>query len=150
MRTAIEETNRRRAKQLAYNQEHGITPRTIVKAVDMQLASIVEADYVTVPADDGLVDEVASEEQLHQLIAQLEQRMRESAKKFEFERAAQLRDRVRSLKQRDLGALFSPSHEAPPGDGGAPAAESASAVPAATTASPETPDPPPRRFRRKK
>src|SRR5207245_9405357 len=52
MRTAIDETNRRRAKQMAYNTEHHITPQSIVKAVDMRLAAIVEADYVTVPAGD--------------------------------------------------------------------------------------------------
>jgi excinuclease ABC subunit B len=53
MRQAIGETNRRRAKQQAYNRENNITPQSIVKSVDMQLARIVEADYVTVPADDA-------------------------------------------------------------------------------------------------
>src|SRR5262249_27680567 len=52
MRTAIGETNRRRAKQMAYNTAHHITPQSIVKAVDMRLAAIVEADYVTVPVED--------------------------------------------------------------------------------------------------
>jgi excinuclease ABC subunit B len=108
MRTAIDETNRRRAKQMAYNTEHHITPQSIVKAVDMRLAAIVEADYVTVPAGDLAFEEIATQEQLEQAIAQLEAQMREAAKKFEFERAAQVRDRVRALKQRDLGALFAP------------------------------------------
>jgi len=108
MRTAIDETNRRRAKQTAYNTEHHITPQSIVKAVDMRLAAIVEADYVTVPAGDLAFEEIATQEQLQQAIAQLEAQMREAAKKFEFERAAQVRDRVRALKQRDLGALFAP------------------------------------------
>ena len=108
MRAALDETNRRRAKQVAYNTEHHITPQSISKAVDMQLAGIVEADYVTVPAEELAFEEITTKEQLAQVIAQLEAQMREAAKKFEFERAAQLRDRIRALKQRDLGALFAP------------------------------------------
>jgi excinuclease ABC subunit B len=107
MRTAIDETSRRRAKQLAFNFEHNITPESIVKAVDMRLAAIVEADYFTVPAEDVVLDEIATEEQLRQAITQLENQMHEAAKKFDFERAAQLRDRIRALKQRDLGVIFS-------------------------------------------
>src|SRR6202162_1174037 len=103
---AIGETNRRRAKQLAYNTEHGITPQSIIKSVDMKLAAMVEADYVTVPADDPVPDKITSEDQLRQVIAQLENQMREAAKKFEFERAAGLRDRIRALQQRELGGLF--------------------------------------------
>ncbi len=90
MRIAIGETNRRRAKQQAYNVEHNITPESIIKSVDMQLARIVEADYLTVPADDVAVDALASEEDLRRAIEQLEGQMREAAKKFEFERAASL------------------------------------------------------------
>ncbi|MBI3668470.1 MAG: excinuclease ABC subunit UvrB [Acidobacteria bacterium] len=108
MRRAIDETNRRRAKQMAFNAEHHIIPESIVKAVDMRLAGIVEADYVSVPLEDFVDESITNEEQLRQAIAQLEAAMREAAKKFEFERAAALRDRVRALKQRDLGALFSP------------------------------------------
>ena len=103
---AMDETNRRRAKQLAYNTEHGITPQSIIKSVDMQLAAMVEADYVTVPADDLVPEKITSEDQLLQVIAQLENQMREAAKKFEFERAAALRDRIRALQQRELGGLF--------------------------------------------
>ena len=111
MNEAISETNRRRAKQLAYNAENNITPQSIVKGVDMELAHIVEADYVTVPLDDRELDAASSavrnEEQLAKLLQQLETQMREAAKKFEFERAAQLRDRIRALKQKDLSGLFS-------------------------------------------
>jgi excinuclease ABC subunit B len=111
MEQAISETYRRRDKQLAYNQENNITPESIVKSVDMELARIVEADYVTVPVDDVALDaataSVKSEAQLAQLLNQLETQMREAAKKFEFEKAAQLRDRIRSLKQRDLAGHFS-------------------------------------------
>jgi excinuclease ABC subunit B len=113
MSRAIAETNRRREKQLAYNTENNITPQSIIKAVDMELAAIVEADYVTVPADDIGLDEIANEDQLQQAIAQLETQMREAAKKFEFERAAALRDRVRALKQRDLGTMISATAPAP-------------------------------------
>jgi excinuclease ABC subunit B len=107
MRQAIGETNRRRAKQQAYNRENNITPQSIIKSVDMQLARIVEADYVTVPADDTAIGEITSEEQLQTAIAQLEAQMREAAKNFEFEHAAALRDRVRGLQQRDLGVIAS-------------------------------------------
>jgi excinuclease ABC subunit B len=105
MRQAIGETNRRRAKQQAYNRENNITPQSIVKSVDMQLARIVEADYVTVPADDTVIGDITSEEQLQKATVQLETQMREAAKNFEFERAAALRDRIRGLKQRDLGVI---------------------------------------------
>jgi excinuclease ABC subunit B len=110
MEQAISETYRRREKQLAYNKENNITPESIVKSVDMELARIVEADYVTVPVDEVALDaataNVKSEAQLAQLLNQLETQMREAAKKFEFEKAAQLRDRIRTLKQRDLAGLF--------------------------------------------
>jgi excinuclease ABC subunit B len=110
MNEAISETNRRRAKQVTYNQENNITPQSIVKGVDMELAHIVEADYVTVPLDtselDAAASKVKSEAQLAELLAQLETQMREAAKKFEFEKAAQLRDRIKSLKQQDLSGLF--------------------------------------------
>jgi excinuclease ABC subunit B len=107
MRQAMGETNRRRAKQEAYNIQNNITPQSIRKSVDMQLAAIVEADYVTVPAEDSAIGDISTEAQLLQAITQLESQMREAAKNFEFERAATLRDRIRSLKQRDLGVIFS-------------------------------------------
>jgi excinuclease ABC subunit B len=111
MNQAISETNRRRDKQIAYNNENNITPESIVKSVDMELARIVEADYVTIPIDEAALDtataNVKSEQQLAELLKQLEGQMREAAKKFEFEKAAQLRDRIRGLKQRDLSGLFS-------------------------------------------
>jgi excinuclease ABC subunit B len=102
MRKAMAETSRRRAKQEAYNLENNITPQSIIKPVDMQLVRIIEADYVTVPLDEPSGD-ISTEEQLAKTIAQLEAQMREAAKKFDFERAAALRDRIRDLKQRDLG-----------------------------------------------
>jgi excinuclease ABC subunit B len=110
MNQAIDETNRRRSKQLEYNKENNITPMSIIKSVDMDLARIVEADYVTIPADDTELDtatsKIKNEQQLAEMLQQLETQMREAAKKFEFERAAQLRDRIRTLKQRDMTGLF--------------------------------------------
>ena len=110
MSEAIAETNRRREKQFAYNQENNITPQSIIKGVDMELAHIVEADYVTIPLDVGELDAAVagakSEEQVAQLLQKLEAQMREAAKKFEFEKAAQLRDRIRSIKNQDLSGAF--------------------------------------------
>jgi len=101
MQQAMGETNRRRAKQLQYNEENGITPESIIKPVDMSLAAIVEADYVTVPleSDD---DNAATGDQLEELIKTLENRMREAAKQFEFEKAAQLRDRIKGLREKGM------------------------------------------------
>ncbi|MGA8073038.1 MAG: excinuclease ABC subunit UvrB [Candidatus Acidiferrales bacterium] len=145
MRIAIGETNRRRAKQQAYNVEHNITPESIIKSVDMQLARIVEADYLTVPADDVAVDALASEEDLRRAIEQLEGQMREAAKKFEFERAASLRDRVRALRQRDFTAIFSASPmeiEAAGSESGAERPSAASSAAAGDEAvAPATPAP---------
>jgi excinuclease ABC subunit B len=111
MNQAIAETGRRRDKQVAYNKENNITPESIVKSVDMELARIVEADYVSIPIDDSSLDAAAAnvknEAQLAQLLQTLETQMREAAKKFEFEKAAQLRDRIRALKQRDIAGLYS-------------------------------------------
>ncbi len=77
----------------------------------MELARIVEADYVSIPVDDSSLDAAAAnvknEAQLAQLLQTLETQMREAAKKFEFEKAAQLRDRIRALKQRDVAGLYS-------------------------------------------
>ncbi len=114
MAQAIEETSRRRAKQVAYNEANGITPMSITKSVDMKLAAIVEADYVTVPAEDFADADITSEAKLGEVLAQLEVQMREAAKKFEFERAAALRDRIRTLKQRDLAGFFSAASEPTP------------------------------------
>jgi excinuclease ABC subunit B len=114
MRAAIAETNRRRAKQMAYNQENNITPESIIKPVDMALASIVEADYVTVPMEIP-EEEPASADQLEELIQNLETQMREAAKQFEFEKAAQLRDRVKALKAKEAG-LAPADATAGPGD----------------------------------
>ena len=104
MRRALEETDRRRAKQVAYNLENDITPQSVIKPIDMSLVSVAEADYVTVPLD--LPDEaIITPKQRDALVAEMETRMREAARNFEFEKAAQLRDRIRALKNRELFAV---------------------------------------------
>jgi excinuclease ABC subunit B len=102
MKRAIDETDRRRAIQEAYNVEHGITPRTIIRPLSMSLAGIAESDYVDVTdVADGLPD-FKNQEELDAYIAGLESDMREAAKRFEFEKAAKLRDIVRELKTKEL------------------------------------------------
>jgi len=99
MGRALQETNRRRAIQQAYNDANGIVPQTIVKPIDMSLVAVAEGDYVTVPLD--VEPESAAEltgEERDALIAELEAKMREAAKAFEFEKAAQYRDKMRALK----------------------------------------------------
>jgi excinuclease ABC subunit B len=81
--------------------EHNITPQTIVKPIDMSLvAMIAEADYVTVPAEPEIPEAELTPEELERMIGELETRMREAARKFEFEKAAELRDRIKALKAR--------------------------------------------------
>jgi excinuclease ABC subunit B len=98
MKRAIGETDRRRAIQERYNIENNITPESIIKPIDMTLVAIAEADYLPVPVDP--VEDIASDdpEKMAQVIERLETEMREAAKKFEFERAAQLRDKARALR----------------------------------------------------
>ncbi len=117
MAAAIGETNRRREKQVAYNTENNITPMSIIKGVDMELAKIVEADYVMIPLGEDDLDKatagIKNEEQMAEMLKQLETQMREAAKKFEFEKAALLRDKIRGLKQRDVAGLFVAEPETP-------------------------------------
>jgi len=99
MRKALGETDRRRAVQLDYNERNGIVPQSIVKPIDMSLVAIAEGDYVTVPLEEDDQVEGLTPEERQRFIAELEERMREAARKFEFEQAAQLRDRVKALRQ---------------------------------------------------
>ncbi len=101
MRRAISETQRRREKQADYNREHGITPQTIVKAIDSTLISIVEADYFKIPME---IDEIEdySPEKITETIEKFEAEMRASASRLEFERAAELRDKIKHLRSRQL------------------------------------------------
>jgi excinuclease ABC subunit B len=102
MQRAMDETDRRRAIQQAYNEKNGIIPQTILRPVAMSLAGISEADYVDlIDASDGL-PEFKSQEELDAHITKLESNMREAAKRFEFEKAAKLRDTVRDLRSKEF------------------------------------------------
>ncbi|OLE54168.1 MAG: excinuclease ABC subunit B [Acidobacteria bacterium 13_1_20CM_3_53_8] len=101
MRRAIGETNRRRAIQEEYNREHGITPQTIVKPVEATLVTAYEADYFKVPLNLEEYEEY-SKENIDITIERLEHEMRAAARRFEFERAAELRDRIKYLREREL------------------------------------------------
>jgi excinuclease ABC subunit B len=133
MKQAIGETSRRRAKQEAYNREHDITPQSIIKSVDMELAKIVNADYLPVPDDVPATSDIQNSAQLAAAIVQLETQMRAAAKDFEFEKAAALRDRIRGMKQRDMFAIFGTSDSAE-----IPAAASEAAILAAQDTTPVT------------
>jgi len=98
MRKALDETARRRRTQVEYNERHGIVPQSIVKPIDMCLVAVAEGDYATVPLEEDPDVEGLTPDQRQRFIAELEERMREAARKFEFEQAAQLRDRVKALK----------------------------------------------------
>ncbi len=103
MNRAIRETERRRAIQRAYNEINQITPQTIVKPIDMSLVAVAEADYVTVPLDEEPdADLQLSPSQREALIADLQSKMREAAKAFEFEKAAKFRDRIKELKASEV------------------------------------------------
>ena len=101
MRNALKETNRRRAKQTGFNEEHGITPQSIVKPIEATLVTAYEADYFKVPVNLDAFEEYGPEK-LAETIAQLEQEMRVAAKNFEFEKAAALRDKIKYLREREL------------------------------------------------
>ena len=103
MKKAIDETSRRRAIQEAYNRENGITPESIVRPLEMSLAGIIEADYGDLASTevDG-IPEFKSQEVLDAYIAKLETDMREAAKRFEFEKAAKLRDAIKELRTKEF------------------------------------------------
>jgi len=105
MRGAIEETNRRRKIQVDFNEANQIIPQSIIKPIDMSLVAVAEADYVTVPLEEEPEVEKLAPEELERYLAELEREMREAAKRFEFERAAQLRDRLKALRGRALESL---------------------------------------------
>ena len=101
MKKAIDETNRRRAIQRAYNEEHGITPESIVRPLDMTLVAVAAADYTDLTSEAEGLPEFRSQEELDVYIAKLESDMREAAKRFEFEQAAKLRDTIRDLRTKE-------------------------------------------------
>jgi excinuclease ABC subunit B len=103
MTKAMNETDRRRAIQEAYNAANGITPQSIVRPLEMSLARIIEADYADLASTEtDSIPEFTSQEELDAFIAKLETEMRETAKRFEFEKAAKLRDRIKELRTKEF------------------------------------------------
>ncbi len=102
MRRALDETSRRRTIQEAYNVAHDITPQSIIKPIDVTLVAVAEGDYVTVPLEDDVEIESIAPDQMDQYLAELEEKMREAARKFDFKQAANYRDRLQDLKNRLL------------------------------------------------
>ncbi len=109
MKRAIDETNRRRITQLQYNADNNITPQSIIKPIDMMLVKIAEGDYVTVPAGIEDPGEDLTPQQREKYIAELEASMRDAARKFEFEKAAQIRDKVKQLRIKDVAGIGIPA-----------------------------------------
>jgi excinuclease ABC subunit B len=105
MKQAMGETSRRREVQRAYNEENGITPTSVIRATDMSLAQILRADYADLTDEADTAPDFKSQQELDAYIGNLESDMRESARKFEFEKAARLRDKIKELRTKEF--LFS-------------------------------------------
>jgi excinuclease ABC subunit B len=102
MDQAILETNRRRKIQEEYNKRHKITPQSVKKSVKNILASIYEADYFTIPAVSDVKEEYVSLKEIPAMIQKLKKEMKEAASLLEFERAAELRDKIQRLEEMEL------------------------------------------------
>jgi excinuclease ABC subunit B len=102
MQSAIAETGRRRARQAAYNEEHGITPESVVRAIDDVMSSVYDRDY-SVPAVREERGTFRTQAELDAEIARLEHEMKAAAANLDFERAASLRDTLKTLRTRELG-----------------------------------------------
>jgi excinuclease ABC subunit B len=100
LRYAIDETNRRRAVQQKYNEEHGIEPASIIKSVDSDLVRMSNLDYfdIPLPGKKSRLD-IAGDEDIDKAISRLTKEMKDAAKNLDFERAAEIRDKLRELKE---------------------------------------------------
>jgi excinuclease ABC subunit B len=102
MRLAMDETNRRRSLQAAFNKKHGITPQTVIKSIGSPLIKIYEADYVDVPLAAEKEGNYGAKD-LPRVIQRLKKEMKKAAESLEFERAAELRDRIRAMEEQEIG-----------------------------------------------
>jgi excinuclease ABC subunit B len=102
MQAAIAETSRRRALQAAYNEEHGITPESVVRSIDEVLSSVYERDYMT-PVTKDARDQFRTQAELDAEISRLEREMKAAAANLDFEKAATVRDTLKALRTRGLG-----------------------------------------------
>ena len=100
MKSAMEETERRRALQAAYNVEHNITPESVVRSIDDVMSSVYERDYSTPPRER---ETFRTQAELDAEISRLEHEMKAAAANLDFERAAALRDTLKTLRDRELG-----------------------------------------------
>jgi excinuclease ABC subunit B len=107
MKSALSETDRRRARQAAYNVEHGITPESVVRAIDDVMSSVYERDYST-PVVREARETFRNQAELDAEIARLEVEMKQAAANLDFERAASVRDRLKALRTRELGLTADP------------------------------------------
>ncbi len=116
MEQAIGETNRRRAKQVAYNEQHGITPTSIIKAIDASLVEMYSPEWAVVPEigdDKGKEEEFIPAHELPDRITALRQQMMDAAESLEYERAADLRDQIKKLERHAFG-MDQPRHPVQP------------------------------------
>jgi len=105
IRRALDETDRRRTVQRTHNEENGITPTSISRSLDMSLVHILKAEYADLTSQDESLPEFNTQQELDAYIGKMESDMREAAKKFEFEKAAKLRDNIKDLRTKEF--LFS-------------------------------------------
>ena len=103
MKAAINETDRRRTVQSAYNEEHGITPTSVISKIDMGLAQILKTEYGEIEEAEAVgLPEFTSQADVDAFIGKLETEMRDAARKFEFEKAAKLRDSIKELREKEF------------------------------------------------
>jgi excinuclease ABC subunit B len=103
MHAAIGETSRRRKIQAAFNEEHGITPQSIIKQIDEVMSSVYERDYLTPPAVRDGTEMFKTQAELDAHISGLQAQMRQAAANLDFEKAASLRDTIKRLRNPELG-----------------------------------------------
>jgi excinuclease ABC subunit B len=110
MRAAMGEMERRRGIQSAYNDEHGITPQSIVKAIDQVMSSVYERDYVTPAATLDGTERFHNQQQLDAYLVLLQEQMRGAAANLDFEKAAALRDQIKRLRNPELALTLPARH----------------------------------------